>query len=429
MLTVTRFRSWEILDSRGTPTLAVEAHLSNGVHAQAQVPSGASTGRHEAHELRDGDPHRYAGKGVSRAARNVAAGLPVNIPAEPLADFERRLIEADGTPGKSRYGANAILGACCATARALAVARSLPLYRLLADEFAAPPPAIPLPMVNILSGGLHAGSQIDFQDFLAVPHGFDRYSDALHAVVMVHRAAAAVIEEQGYVLTGVADEGGWGPRLPSNEAALEILVRAIEQAGYRPGAQISIALDVASTHFYQEGAYSLKCESRALSATGMIDLLQRWTARYPIVSIEDGLAEDDWDGWKRLTSALGPHTQLIGDDLFTTSPARLSRGIAAGVANSVLVKMNQVGTLSESFEVLRLARQAGYTAVVSARSGETEDSFLADLAVAAGAGQIKVGSITRGERLAKYNRLLEIEASDPPLHYAGPAPLARWLTR
>jgi enolase len=365
--------------------------------------------------------------GVRRAVRNVSGCLPVGIPVEPLAAFECRLIEADGTPDKSRYGANAILGACCAAARALAAARDVPLYRLLAAEFGGVPPALPLPMVNILSGGLHAGSQIDFQDFLAVPHGFDRFSDALHAAVMVHSAAAEVIGAQGYVLTGVADEGGWGPRLPSNRAALDIMVQAIERAGYRPGQQISIAIDVASTHFHRAGAYALRSEAREMPAAGMIQMLDRWVAGYPIVSIEDGLAEDDWDGWAGLTSALGNRCQLVGDDLFTTTAARLARGIQAGVANSVLVKMNQVGTLSETFEVLRAAREARYSAVVSARSGETEDSFLADLAIASGAGQIKVGSITRGERLAKYNRLLEIEAADPHPPYAGPAPLARWL--
>jgi len=427
-LTVRHFNAWEILDSRGNPTLAVEATLSNGVRAQAQVPSGASTGRHEACELRDGDPSRYSGKGVLRAASN-AIELPLNVPVEPLIEFERRLIAVDGTPDKSRLGANAILGACCAVARALAISRGVSLWHLLRHEFDGPAPLLPLPMVNILSGGLHAGSQIDFQDFLAVPHGFERYSEALHAIAMIHRAAAITLEDQGYVLTGVADEGGWGPRLPSNEAALDVMMRAIERAGYRAGEQVSIAIDAASTHFYQNSEYRLKSESRALSSAGMIALLDGWVGRYPIVSIEDGLAEDDWDGWVGLTSTLGSRCQLVGDDLFTTNPERVRRGIGLHAANSVLVKMNQIGTLGETFEVLRLAREAGYSAVVSARSGETEDPFLADLAVAAGAGQIKVGSITRGERLAKYNRLLEIEAGDDGVAYAGNGALIRWLSK
>jgi enolase len=409
-VTLRSIRAWEILDSRGNPTVAVEVTLSNGVRAQAQVPSGASTGRHEALELRDGDPAWYAGKGVRRAVYNAENAFPLGIPVEPLVDFERCLLAADSTPDKSRLGANAILGICCAAARALAITRGVPLWSLLHYEFGCAPPLLPVPMVNILSGGLHAGGCIDFQDFLAIPSGFDSFPEALHAIVRVHRAAGAVIEEAGHVLTGVADEGGWGPTLPSNEAAAELLMRAIERAGYRPGEQISIALDVASTHFYRDGRYALASERRSLSSEEMIELLTRWTERYPIVSIEDGLAEDDWDGWRKLTATLGARCRLVGDDLFTTNAVRLRRGIAEGAANSVLVKMNQIGTLSETFCVLKLARDSGYAAVVSARSGETEDSFLADLAVASGAGQIKVGSITRSERLAKYNRLLEIVA-------------------
>jgi enolase len=411
-LAVRSFRAWEILDSRGNPTLAVEATLSNGVAAQAQVPSGASTGAHEALELRDGDARRYSGKGVLRAVRN-AAQLPAGIPAEPLRDFEQRV-----TGEKSRLGANTVLGACCAVARAVAASRNEPLWRVLNIEFGGAEPSIPVPMVNILSGGLHAGGQIDFQDFLAIPRGFASFGEALHAIVQVHRAARDVIEEAGLVLTGVADEGGWGPRLESNEAALDIMMKAIERAGYRAGEQMAIALDVASTHFFDGTAYRLRSEGRTLSSQEMIGMLEEWTRRYPIVSIEDGLAEDDWSGWRALTAALGDRCQLIGDDLFTTNPARLRRGIEERVANSVLVKMNQIGTLSDTFEVLKLAREAGYSAVVSARSGETEDSFLADLAVASGAGQIKVGSITRSERLAKYNRLLELECGGG-LRYSG----------
>jgi enolase len=300
------------------------------------------------------------------------------------------------------------------------------LWQVLGQEFGAGTPSLPLPMINILSGGLHAGSQIDFQDFLAVPHGFPTFAGALQATVAVHRSAHAVLKDGGYVLTGVADEGGWGPRLPSNEAALDMLTRAIEHAGYRPGVDVSIAIDCASTHFHKDGSYVLASEQRSLSSAEMAGMLEAWTRRYPIASIEDGLAEDDWDGWKHLTAGIGDRCQLIGDDLFTTNPARVQRGITTGAGNSVLVKMNQIGTLSETFEVLKLAREAGYSAVVSARSGDTEDSFLADLAVASGAGQIKVGSITRSERLSKYNRLLELEKRSA-IPYAGATPLARWL--
>lgn len=418
-------RSWEILDSRGNPTVACEATLSNGVAAQAQVPSGASTGSHEAVELRDGDARRYGGKGVLRAVNNLLDRTPLNIPVEPLREFERSLAQADGTADKSIFGANAMLAVSCAVARALAATRRTPLWYLLQSELGARKACIPLPMVNILSGGLHAGGQIEFQDFLAIPHGFPRFSSALHAAVMIQRSARSIAEERGYVLTGVADEGGWGPRLPRNEAAVEILVAAIERAGYGPGEQVSIAIDVASSRFYCGGAYRL--EGRDCGAGEMIELLDRWASRYPIISIEDGLAEDDWQGWRELTLALGARSQIIGDDLFTTNPMRLRRGIEQGAANSVLVKMNQIGSLGETFDVLKLAAEAGFSAVVSARSGETEDPFLADLAVAGGAGQIKVGSINRSERLAKYNRLLELESAGE-LEYAAAAPLRRWLT-
>lgn len=427
-LSLRSIRAWEILDSRGNPTVAVEVTLSNGTRAQAQVPSGASTGKHEAVELRDGDPSRYAGKGVLRAVYNAQTLIPLGIPVEPLSSFDRLLIETDATPDKSRIGANAMLGLSCAVARALAVTRGIELWQLLAAEFPAGRPRLPLPMVNILSGGLHAGGQLDFQDFLAVPHGLPSYSAALQAIVRIHAAARAVIEQQGFVLTGVADEGGWGPRLPSNKAALDVMIAAIERAGYKPGDEVSIALDVASSHFYRDGRYRLSSEDRELPAAGMLPLLDEWVSHFPIVSIEDGLAEDDWDGWRDLTAALGSRCQLVGDDLFTTNPERVRKGINTGAANSVLVKMNQIGTLTETFEVLKLAREAGYSAVVSARSGETEDSFLADLAVASGAGQIKVGSITRGERLAKYNRFLELEAGPVRLPWSGGDPLAPWLT-
>jgi enolase len=408
-LTLSDLRALEILDSRGRPTLAVEATLSDGTRAVAQVPSGASTGRHEAHELRDGGPW-YAGKGVRSAARHVTeVFLPSlrGIDATDQAALDHRLIAIDGTPNKARYGANATLGISCAVARAVSVSRKEPLYRTLAPAA----PKLPRPMINILSGGLHAGGNVEFQDFLIVPHGFSTMAEALEATVRIHATTGEILRRSGYTLTGVADEGGWGPLLPSNEEALFLLTVAIAEAGYLPGDQVSIALDVAASHFYREGAYHLASERRSLTSREMVELLARWCASFPIVSIEDGLAEDDWEGWTLLTERLG-HIQLVGDDLFTTNVDRLRQGIAGKAANCVLVKMNQIGTLTETFAVCELARQSGYRAVVSARSGETEDSFLADLATATGAGQIKIGSITRSERLAKYNRLLEIEAWD-----------------
>lgn len=414
MMTIRSLRGLEILDSRGNPTVAVTAGLSNGATATAHVPSGASAGRHEALELRDGDPGRYRGKGVRKAASHVGqviAPALAGLDAEDQGAIDRTMIGLDGTPDKSRLGANAILGVSCAVARAVAVARGVPLWRSLAALGGAAP-SLPLPMVNILSGGLHAGLNFEFQDFLAVPHGLAAYSEALRAVVAIHGAARGILGERGFHLTGVADEGGWGPPLASNEQALEILTAAIERAGFRPGEEVSIAIDVAASHFHRDGAYHLASESRTLTGAGMIELLARWTARFPVISIEDGLDQDDWTGWRALTGALGARVQLIGDDFFVTSPERVAGGIRDRAGNAVLVKMNQAGTLTETFEVLRLAREAGWRAVVSARSGETEDSFLADLAVASGAGQIKVGSVTRSERLAKYNRLLEIEARD-----------------
>ncbi len=409
---IRRVSALEILDSRGNPTLAVEIRLGRGVVATAKVPSGASTGRHEAVELRDGDPARYGGKGVRRAVQNVEDVLGravLGMEAEDQQALDLRLLAVDGTPDKSRLGANALLGVSCAAARAAALARGIPLWKHLQGGRVA---SVPCPMVNILSGGLHAGRQFEFQDFLAVPHAFDTYAEALRAVADIHRAAKQVLDARGCVLTGVADEGGWGPHLPSNETALEVLTEAIERAGYRPGEQVSIAIDVASSHFFENDSYFLRSEDRRLSAEEMIDLLAGWVARFPVISIEDGLAEDDWEGWRRLTRRLGGRIQILGDDFFTTNPSRLERGILQKAANAVLVKMNQIGTLTEAFRVVDMAAAAGFRAVISARSGETEDDFLADLAVATGAGQIKVGSITRSERLAKYNRLLEIEKRD-----------------
>lgn len=398
-------RALEVLDSRGTPTVAVRVDLSDGTSSVAMTPSGASTGKHEAVELRDADPKRYFGKGVSKAIHNVEAVIGPAVKGMLAADqpaIDRKMLDLDGTADKARLGANAILGVSCSVARAASRSMRVPLWKHLAGRRQ---PSIPVPMVNILSGGLHAGGNIEFQDFLAMPRQSANFSVSIEAIVRVHQKARDLVLARGYVLTGVADEGGWGPRFQSNESALELLSQAIEQAG----GGLSIAIDAASTHFYRDHQYHLTTESRVLTSSGMIELLDGWVRQYPVTSIEDGLAEDDWDGWRDLTRALGSRVQLVGDDLFTTSPARLARGIRDGAANAVLVKMNQIGTLTETFEVIDAARAAGYQAVISARSGETEDPFLADLAVASGAGQIKVGSITRSERLAKYNRLLEIE--------------------
>jgi len=427
-LTLRRLRALEILDSRGRPTVAVEAELSDGTTAWAQVPSGASTGRSEALELRDGDPARYNRDGVRKAVSNVEQLLSPALSgtdAEDQAALDRRMIELDGTENKARLGANAILGASCAAARAVARAKRIPLWRHLGEGRQA---LLPVPMVNILSGGLHADRKIEFQDFLIIPHGFSSFSAALEATAAVHRTVFRLLKERGYRLTGVADEGGWGPQTETNEQPLEVLARAIEAAGYRPGEQISIALDVAASHFYHEGGYWLATEGRTLDGDQMIERLADWARHYPVLSIEDGLDQDDWGGWSRLTRRLGSKLQILGDDLFTTNPRRLERGIAIGAANAVLVKMNQIGTLTETFEVIEQARAAGMLVVVSTRSGETEDAFVADLAVASGAGQFKPGSVTRSERLAKFNRLLEIE-SRAGLPYPGSSVFARFTSR
>jgi enolase len=407
---ITQVHAREVLDSRGNPTVEVEVHCAGGAFGRAIVPSGASTGRHEAVELRDCDSTRYGGKGVRRAVANVREILAPRLhrlDATEQATIDHLLCEIDGTPNKSRLGANALLGVSLACARAAAAARGLPLWRSLDTDGIA---RMPLPMVNLISGGLHAGGNLDLQDFLLMPVGARSYGEALEKTVAVYRALSGILTRHGFEGVLVGDEGGYGPRLQSNEQAVEMILRAVEDAGLKPGEQAALALDVASSHFYRDGLYHLRIDGgRTLDADGMIALLERWAKQYPIVSIEDGLAEDDWDGWRNLTAALGERVQLIGDDLFVTNPERLRRGIAEGVANCVLVKVNQIGTLTETFEVVRLARQAGYRAVISARSGETEDDTLADLAVASGAGQIKIGSVARSERLAKYNQLLRIE--------------------
>lgn len=401
------------MDSRGNPTVEVDVHLDGGAMGRAIVPSGASTGRHEAIELRDGDPARYEGKGVLRAVAAVntiiAPAVCGSMDATDQPTLDEYLRELDGTANKSRLGANAILGVSLAAAHAAAAASGQSLYRHLGGEEAA---TMPVPMVNIISGGRHAAAGLDMQDFLAIPIGAETYSDALRMVVDVYRAVGRVLSQMGPYAYGVADEGGYGPPLPCHEDALGILYDATRLAGYRCArdGDIAIGMDVAATEFIGgDGNYLLRAEGRSFTSTELADLLAHWCVTYPIISIEDGLSEDDWDGWEYLTQQMGASTQLIGDDLFTTNPERLARGADAGIANAVLIKLNQIGTLTETLETVRLAQERGYLPVISARSGETEDTTIADLAVATGAGQIKIGSITRSERLAKYNRLLRIE--------------------
>lgn len=400
----------EVLDSRGNPTVEVEVHCQGAASGRAIVPSGASTGRHEAKELRDGDPARFGGKGVRRAVANVRAQIAPRLMGMPVGDQQRIdavMCELDGTADKSRLGANAILGVSLACAHAAAAVRKLPLWRYL-ETMVGRPATMPLPMVNMISGGLHAGGNLDFQDFLLLPVGARSYSEALTMTVNVYRALSVVLTSHGFEGVLVGDEGGFGPRLKSNEQAVEMVIEAITKAGYKPFDDAALAIDIASTHFYKDGHYHLA--GQTLTSDAMAELLWDWFDRYPILSIEDGMAEDDWDGWKKLCAhTVSKFFQLIGDDLFVTNPQRLQQGIDNRVANSVLVKVNQIGTLTETLAVLEMARKAGYRTVISARSGETEDSTIADLAVGTAAGQIKIGSIARSERLAKYNQLLRIE--------------------
>jgi enolase len=409
MSRISNIRAREVLDSRGNPTLEVEVFLDDGAFGRAIVPAGASTGKAEAVELRDGDAKRYLGRGVMTAVANVAQVIAPALRGESAMDQPRvdnRLIALDGTADKGRLGANALLGVSMATAHAAAASARLPLYRYLGGVSAT---ELPVPMVNIMSGGLHGGGNIDFQDYQVIPLRASRYSDALADVVAIYRAAKGTLESRGVFRPGVADEGGYAPELRTNEQGFELMVEAIERASLRPGQDAAIAVDVASSHFYANGRYRMLREGLETDAEGMVDRLAEWCSRYPIISIEDGVAEDDWDGWRLLTERLGARVQLIGDDLFATHPDRLRKGIESGAANAVLVKMNQIGTLTETLEVIAMAKRHGYRCVVSARSGETEDHTMADLAVATGAGQIKVGAITRSERLAKYNRVLRIE--------------------
>lgn len=416
-------RGREILDSRGRPTVEADVMLADGTVGRASVPSGASTGTHEAVELRDGDSGRYRGYGVRTAVANVMNIIGPAIAGLNAANqraLDTRLLELDGTTNKERLGANALLSVSLAACRAVAEADKRPLYRHIADLAGVEQPTIPLPMVNIISGGLHAGGQLDIQDVLAIPTEASSFAQALEQVSEIYATVGDRVRAEGYPPL-VADEGGWAPRLDRNESALAWVHAAIGTAG--TGA--SVAVDVASSHFFDvsTGVYQLVAEGRTLSAAEMADMLETWSTRYGVVSLEDGLAEDDWAGWRGLTDLLGLRLQLLGDDLFTTNLARLRRGIDERVANAVLVKVNQIGTLWETLEVIKLAKSNGYRTVVSARSGETEDSFLADLAVGTAAGQIKVGSVTRSSRLAKWNQLLRIEEELGPEAYVGARPL------
>jgi enolase len=387
----------------------VEVGLEGGARGVAKVPSGASTGVHEAVELRDGDPKRYGGKGVLAAVSNVNHEIARAMRGRDAADqpgLDDALRELDGTPNKGRLGANAILGVSLAAAHATAAASGKPLYRHLGGEGAV---TLPVPLMNVINGGVHADSNVDFQEFMIVPCGLTTFAEALRAGAEVFHALKTAVKKAG-LSTGQGDEGGFAPNLKSNRDAMELLVGAIEAAGYRPGDEVAIALDPATSELYQDGAYELEGEGTTLSSTELVDLWAEWVGAYPVVSIEDGLAEDDWEGWRLLTERLGAGTQLVGDDLFVTNPGRLRDGIERGVANSILVKVNQIGTLSETLEAIEIAATARYSAVISHRSGETEDTTIADLAVATNAGQIKTGAPSRSERVAKYNRLLAIEA-------------------
>ncbi|UCF98149.1 MAG: phosphopyruvate hydratase [Spirochaetaceae bacterium] len=401
----------EILDSRGNPTVEVEVHLESGCLGRAAVPSGASTGEHEAVELRDGDKGRYLGKGVLKAVENVnneIAAEIVGLDALNQVDVDRTMIAKDGTENKGKLGANAILGVSLATARAAAEYLDLPLYKYLGTYHAS---VLPVPMANIINGGAHADNSVDFQEFMVMPVGASSFREAIRILAEIFHNLKAVLKDKGYS-TAVGDEGGFAPNLKSNEEAIAVILQALEKAGYKPGEEVLIALDPAASEFYDKGKKKYvfkKSDKRELSSSEMVDFWAEWAKKYPIVSIEDGMAEDDWQGWKLLTERLGKKVQLVGDDLFVTNTLRLKQGIDQRVANSILIKVNQIGTLTETYEAVEMAKRAGYTAVVSHRSGETEDAFIADLVVALETGQIKTGSLSRSDRLAKYNQLLRIE--------------------
>ncbi|MES2180016.1 MAG: phosphopyruvate hydratase [Gemmatimonadota bacterium] len=399
----------EILDSRGNPTVEADVYLESGVMGRAAVPSGASTGEHEANELRDNDKERYGGKGVTLAVQNIEETIAPGLAGADATDqmgIDAAMIEMDGTPNKSSLGANAILAVSMACARAAAQELGLPLWRYLGGPLTR---TMPVPMMNILNGGAHATNTVDFQEYMIIPVGADSFSEGLRMGTEVFHALKKVLVKRG-LSTGVGDEGGFAPDLKSDEEAITVVLEAIEAAGYTPGQDLALALDCAASELFKDGKYTFKKSGGGTrDAAGMVELYTKWIDTYPIVSIEDGLAEDDWDGWKILTDAIGDRCQLVGDDLFVTNTERLARGIESGVANSILIKVNQIGTLTETLEAIEMARASGYLSVISHRSGETEDTFIADLAVGTGAGQIKTGSASRTDRVAKYNQLLRIE--------------------
>jgi enolase len=408
---ITKIIGREILDSRGNPTVEADVHLADGSLGRAAVPSGASTGEHEAVELRDGDKSRYLGKGTLKAVKNIEEHIAPALlgqDAELQSSIDRQMIKLDGTANKGNLGANAILAVSMAVARASAESQQTPLYRYLGGVSAC---LLPLPMMNILNGGAHADNSVDPQEFMIMPYGADKFSEALRWGAEIFHTLKGVLKKRGYS-TSVGDEGGFAPNLKSNVEALEVVLEAITLAGYTPGEQVGIALDPAASEFYdaKKGKYVFKKSDKSeRTSAEMVEFWADWVRQYPIVSIEDGMAEDDWDGWKLMTDALGKKIQIVGDDLFVTNFARLSQGIEKGIANSILIKVNQIGTLTETLESIKMASDAGYTSVVSHRSGETEDAFIADLAVATGSGQIKTGSASRTDRIAKYNQLLRIE--------------------
>jgi enolase len=410
----------QILDSRGNPTVEVDVTLADGSFGTAAVPSGASTGAHEAWEMRDGDKSKFMGKGVTKAVENVNGPLAealLGLPATDQGLIDQTMIDADGTENKSNYGANSILGVSLAAAKAASVFTNQPLYRYLGGASAT---LLPAPMMNIINGGEHADNNVDVQEFMVMPLGFDTFSDALRCGCEIFHHLKKVLQGKG-LNTAVGDEGGFAPDLGSNVEALDVIMTAIEQAGYKPGEQVQIALDVAATEFYNSDQGTYKIDGKDLDSAGMVDFLADWAGKYPICSIEDGCSEDDWDAWKLLTDKIGDKVQLVGDDLFVTNTTRLQRGIDEGIANSILIKVNQIGTLTETIGAIQLAHRNNYTSISSHRSGETEDSTIADLAVALATGQIKTGSASRSDRMAKYNQLLRIEEQlGDGAVYAGP---------
>ncbi|MHC1788213.1 phosphopyruvate hydratase [Solidesulfovibrio sp.] len=426
MSTIAAVWAREILDSRGNPTIEVEVTLESGASGRAAVPSGASTGSREALEMRDQDAGRYGGKGVTKAVENVQGELAetiIGMDALQQVAIDNLMIDTDGTDNKSRLGANAILGVSLAVCRAAANYLGLPLYQYIGGINSK---VLPVPMMNIINGGAHAPNNLDIQEFMIIPLGARTFADALRMGAETFHTLKALLAADGH-MTAVGDEGGFAPNLKSHDEAFQYIVKAIEQAGYRPGSEISLAIDAAASEFYKDGKYVLSGENKSLSSEEMVAYLADFADRYPLISIEDGLAESDWEGWKKLTYELGERIQLVGDDIFVTNPDILAEGIDQGIANSILIKLNQIGTVTETLDTIEMAKQAAYTTVVSHRSGETEDSFIADLAVAVNAGQIKTGSLCRSDRMAKYNQLLRIEEEleDSAIYY-GPVMAGQW---